>query len=118
MTDQQIDFELALAIGYAPDRVRIQKFWYKGDYRHLVQVLNDYSRMDGPMQYGAWQRFDHKDPAVIWPIAERFDAFPKQGESLKDFWFVGEAGLNEKWSLCAATASALAVIEHCKKDKP
>lgn len=24
MTDQQIDFEPALAIGYAPDRVRIQ----------------------------------------------------------------------------------------------
>lgn|SRR3990172_932904 len=23
-----------------------------------------------------WSRFDYRDPAVIWPIAEKFDCFP------------------------------------------
>lgn len=23
-----------------------------------------------------WRRFDYRDPAVIWPIAERYRAFP------------------------------------------
>lgn len=105
MTDQEIDFELALAIGYAPDRVR--------DTYAFVQVLNDQSRLDG---CGSWQSFDHKDPSVIWPIAARYDAFPfglGRGE-----WaaYYDDSGIG-CYSKNPATATALAVIAGGKKGK-
>jgi hypothetical protein len=59
MTNQEIDYALALAIGYKPDRVRINLI-LKATY-----VLNDRTRCDGPMQYEGWQRFDH---TMLWPI--------------------------------------------------
>lgn len=112
MTDKKIDFELALAIGYATHRVRVFKTKFGG----FVQVCNnDGIRCDGPMHFGGWQRFSHKDPAVIWPIAEQFDAFPMRiGDA---GWFTPIPGCNwtQNRQQCAATASALTVIAHCKK---
>ena len=110
MTNQEIDIALALAIGYAPDRVR--KRWPTG-FERFVQVLNDYDRGDGPMQYGGWQRFDHTDPAVIWPIAEMFDAFPSRWRKDECVASIGTSLLGSKVHRVAATATALAVIEHC-----
>lgn len=110
MTDQEIDFALALAIGYAPDRVRNIHGW--------VQVRNSqFTRMDGPMHYSAWQRFDHKDPAVIWPIAERFDAFPVRNVAYRTTKLWGTKLDSYGVAHNPATATALAVIEHCKKFK-
>ena len=104
MTNQEIDRRLALAIGYTADRVRNIRGW--------VQVLNDSSRWDGPMPYSGWQCFDHTDPAVIWPIAERFDAFPMR--FIDGTWFTSIPNCNEpqEQQNVAATASALAVIKY------
>ena len=106
-TPNEIDRRLALACGYTADRVRNGSH---GD--GWVQVLNDDSRGDGPMQYGGWQRFDHTDPAVIWPIAERFDAFPTQ--RFNGTWFAMPCDLYQYHAIneCAASASALAVIKY------
>lgn len=94
MTNQEIDYALALAIGYTPDRVRNIHGW--------VQVLNDHSRCDGPMYYEGWQRFNHTDPAVIWPIAKKFDCFPSL---FYDGWY--SCGRRHD---CPETATALALI--------
>ena len=115
MTNQEIDRRLALAIGYTANRVRC--FPSLNPDHDFVQVLNDYSRGDGPMQYQGWQYFDHTDPAVIWPIAERFDAFPEKGQTLKDIWFAGQNLGQEFGKVCAATATALAVIQYCEGGK-
>ena len=120
MTNQEIDKRLALAIGYTADRVRCLQSFNPGN--DFVQVLNDDSRCDGPTRYEGWQRFDHTDPAVIWPIAERFKCFPQRMVDLrtkKEVWFsqcdrasiVGAADYNP------ATASALAVIKYCEGRK-
>ena len=99
MTNQEIDRRLALAIGYTADRVRLHPLSDK------VYVLNDLERWDGPMQYSRGQRFDHTDPAVIWPIAERFDAFPICTVMCE--WLAHGSRHDHP-----ATASALAVIQY------
>lgn len=65
-------------------------------------------------------RFDHKDPAVIWPIAEQFNGFPNQAINLRTKKMTWIAGEHFKVSSDdnPATTTALAVIEHCKKGKP
>lgn len=111
MNKTEISRRLALAIGYPADRVRLTG----GDgslYPVLVQVLNDNDRCDGPMQWGGWQRFDHTDPAVIWPIAERFDAFPNRWRKDECVASIGSSLRHNAVHKCAATASALAVIRH------
>ena len=110
MTNQEINFDLALAIGYTADRVRMTSIVWQDFY---VQVLNDYSRGDGPLEYGGWQRFDHTDPAVIWPIAERFDAFPVCYGV--DNWSVVNS--IDHFVNSPATASALAVIKYAESQK-
>lgn len=93
MTNQEINKALALAIGYTPERVRNIHGW--------VEVRNDYSRMDGPRPYSGWQRFDHTDPAVIWPIAKKFDCFPAR-------FFDGWYSFGHRHD-CPETATALAL---------
>ena len=100
MTNQEIDKRLALAIGYPADRVRNIHGW--------VQVWNHRGR---DVHYD-WTRFDHTAPAVIWPIAERFDCFPAKGEFLKDIWFAGQSLGRRFGTVCAASAVALAVINY------
>lgn len=97
MTNLQIDRALALAIG-----------WQECELRDLGGSLS--------IDIGEWRTFSHKDPAVIWPIAERFDCFPR----FVGRWFAyvqkyDETGadlvVDASWSDIAATAVALAVIE-------
>ena len=110
MTPLEIDRRLALAIGYAPEVVR--------NAHGGVQVWNDDSRIDGPMQYHGWQRFDHTDPAVIWPIAERFKAFPRLSLLHNCDWFAfASPDGNGKHHENPATASALAVITYVEGAK-
>lgn len=114
MTDSEIDKRLALAIGYPTDRVRILKTKFGG----FVQVSNnDDSRMDGPMHFNGWQRFDHTDPAVIWPIAESFDAFPEKRYSYDCIhigWHCFASGKSYGAHPNPATATAMAVIKYCE----
>ena len=110
MTKNEIDRHLALAIGYPADRVR--------NLHGFVQVFNgfSYNHADGPISYNGWQRFDHTLPDVIWPIAERFNSFPRRQYNACEFigWHC--------WAMCQgygkhsnpATASALAVIAYVK----
>ena len=114
MTNQEINFDLALAIGYTADRVRMTSIVWQDFY---VQVLNDYSRGDGPLEYGGWQRFDHTDPAVIWPIAARFDAFPEHRFNYACEhvdWHCQAMDRGYGAHDTPATASALAVIAYVK----
>ena len=61
MTDDlSIDRALALAIGW------------REEYLLNISGLCFVS----PEPHDRWRMFDHKDHAVIWPIAERFDCFP------------------------------------------
>jgi hypothetical protein len=65
MTDLEIDKALALAIGWnriAPNTYDLQT--------HQCWVYTGLS----------WRLFSHKDPLVIWPIAERYDLFPHRRE--------------------------------------
>jgi hypothetical protein len=97
MTEAEISRRLALAIGWPravahPDGIYVREFT---------------DEMPKP--------FDYRDPAVIWPIAERFNKFPY---ALRDV----AGNLNGKWNAwvnrgedlqadTAAKAVALAVIK-------
>jgi hypothetical protein len=65
--DSEISRRLALAIGYDPRDVHVN---------HVDRVF--VWRKLNPFQYErvGWYAFDYRDPAVIWPIEERFDCFP------------------------------------------
>lgn len=95
MTDAEISRRLALAIG--------RPFAERSIVRPLALVFCD--GMTGGRE------FDYRDPAVIWPIAEQFDAFPTMRH--------GRGWLSQIAPLCphptfytdtAAKAVALAVI--------
>ena len=103
MTDTEINTALALAIGYTSDRVRSVHGW--------VQVSNDDSRRDGPMPYNSWQRFDHTDPKTIWPIAEKYDCFPRRSSDMHTDWWTVELYGQYSDANSAAKAVALAVIQ-------
>ena len=96
MKNTEISRRLALAIGYTADRIVC------GSH---VFVCNYYLEGEYKKRIGRWQLFDHTDPAVIWPIAERFNRFPSASSA--GGWAIGWAR-----SEIAATASALAIIRH------
>lgn len=96
MTDAQISKALALAIGYRPEHV-------KGTEKHCA-VYRTHSRLMNP--YEGLYVFDYRDPAVIWPIAERFDCFPRMDQYQQ--WFAGKYPY--AYADTAAKAAALAVI--------
>lgn len=62
--DSEISRRLALAIGWP--RHGVQTFNPPHDMRVVVWTDRNF------------RLFDYRDPAVIWPIAERFDCFPSK----------------------------------------
>lgn len=75
MTDHEhaeISRRLALAIGWKASDGRIYQDC-KGHECVKIRFYPSSARQD----YFVWRRFDYRDPAVIWPIAERFEAFPR-----------------------------------------
>lgn len=93
MTDAEISRALALAIGWPTGSV----------YQHSspepgCQVWRD---------DGEWCDFDYRDPAVIWPIAERYNAFPAH---LTDGKWCATTNLKLFLADTAAEAVARAVI--------
>lgn len=109
MTDAEISRRLALAIGWQekqndPD-VILELDWR--DDTAQCKVWFDEK----------WRTFDYRDPAVIWPIAERFAAFPMRSAKgtgwvaiTEDLW---HSGSNYDFANAdtAAKAVALAVIK-------
>ena len=94
MTPAETSRALALAIGYLPEHVRI-------DPGFGCRVVC--ADADGTF----WCRFDFTEPDVIWPIAERYNAFPVRDESGR--WDVPGVPMFGGADT-AAEATALAVI--------
>lgn len=94
MTDTEISQQLAIAIGWPAKKVSLKMV--------AGQCMVNYDR-----QY--WRLFDYRRPDTIWPIAERFDAFPAK---IGDGWDVYYLDTDEYTrSETAAKAVALAVIK-------
>lgn len=109
-SDAEISRRLALAIGWSDDRSAKDG----SPDPDVVIFSEDYGKKSwcAVWSIGGWRTFDYRDPAVIWPIAERFDAFP----TLRH----GRGWLSQIAPLCpapgfyadtAAKAVALAVIK-------
>lgn len=101
MTDQEISRRLALAIGYAQEDV---------DQAEGCTWV----RRDIGGGWTQWRKFNYREPAVIFPIAERFDAFPVEQYSGGWFAMVRETSATGK-AETAAKAVALAVIAAAEK---
>ena len=97
LTEIEIDHALALAIGWREEQMDLM------DGRKLF--------VDDGQKWGV---FSHKSPLVIWPIAERFDCFPRL---LCGLWAAGY-GKRYAESDNPATAVALAVIAAHGKAMP
>ena len=115
MTDHaDISRRLALAIGWEPDQSKhhMESFyvadWPRKDNRATVLQRQDCY----PVPFLPWKRFDYRDPAVIWPIAERFNCFPEKAWG-SSHWCVErfEPIYQFTQTYTAALAVALAVIK-------
>jgi hypothetical protein len=112
MTDLEIDRALALAIEWREDQMRVLggTLWLK---------TNDFPHMSNGPPMIPWRMFSHKKPAVIWPIAERYNAFPVLFDGdpnwYSNCWVEDQRRLREAWSDNACTAVALAVIRSKKE---
>lgn len=112
MTDLEISKALALAIGWTEDRLD-ENGCLDPDViiegAAFGQEAGVFVWRDGFM----WERFDYRDPAVIWRIAERYNCFPlHQGSSQQRYhgmWVSWRNGRNIPADT-AAKAVALAVI--------
>ena len=95
MTDAEISRRLALAIGWPHVQTSATGL------RALVSETDH-----------EWYGFDYRDPAVIWPIAEHFNAFPLYIKESKDWTALVEFNFRtEASSDTAAKAVAIAVIK-------
>lgn len=103
MTDAEISRRLALAIGWTE----------KDDDPYIIQM----GTVQNPEIHTyvwhcqEWVLFDYRDPAVIWPIAERFDFFPVQANHYKGRGWIVLPGTIDDVQETAAKAVALAVIK-------
>lgn len=102
MTDAEISRRLALAIGWSESSFYK---WY-ADGRLVIEGADGWGNF-----------FDYRDPAVIWPIAERFDAFPVFTDTAG--WLARVYDSDTDWMSgdTAAKAVALAVIK-AHEEKP
>lgn len=114
LTKTEVSRRLALAIGYSADMVKVI---VNTEGVGIVFVCNDESRLDGPLSWGGWQRFDHTDSEVFRHVAERYKCFPQRMMNLstkKEVWVAqcDRASIVGAAHECPATASALAIIRH------
>ena len=93
MTDTEISKALALAIGWKPENV------LPNEVNQVVMQCWIYVGYE-------WRVFDYRDPAVIWPIAERYNCFQKR---MITEWSVIRFDM-QTYGDTAAKAVALAVI--------
>jgi len=100
MTDLEVNEQLALAIGWKPEQIKVLGL--------TISLPDERLFPNGPRRI-----FDYRDPAVIWPIAERYDCFPIKQRNGKWRAWVGFDQVMHT-SHTAAKAVALAVIENAK----
>lgn len=117
MNDAEISRKLALAIGWESDQMTEHMGslyvadWPRKDNRKAVLLHGGF--YVPPLS--PWDKFDYRDPSVIWPIAERFNLFP--GRWLHS-WVVLDDDLGIEVSAdTASKAVALAVIKHHEGSK-
>ena len=118
MNDIEISKALALAIGWKPRKIgqgQVNGVPMIGINEQASSGANSSTFFD--KRAGGWcVEFDYRDPAVIWPIAERYNAFPYllKSRHKKGFWCiqqaVGTAKYKEYIADSAAKAVAIAVI--------
>jgi hypothetical protein len=100
--DAIVNGKLAHAIGYGQSEVRaVAAVFEKNVYTHVCRN-------------GAWYTFDYQDPKTIWPIAERYNAFPWridtfQGHPATPIWAAYVYRGGDKWATITAPTAALAV---------
>lgn len=102
MTDLEISKALALAIG-----------WEKSNILPSV-IDTEYSQCWLWLGH-AWKVFDYRDPAVIWPIAAKFDCFPMR---ISEGWLAPSPGSDIYNGYCDESpekAVAMLVINEGKK---
>ena len=94
MTDLEISKALALAIGWAPDKMK--------ELPSKLLLIYPFGK-----EYYS-QFFDYRDWAVIGPIAERYKCFPFKDPWYK--WIAGVGGYPKVFADTPQKAIALAVI--------
>lgn len=76
MTDAEISYKLAMAIGWKADECRVYHTG-RGDEQR-AEVF--YQPLMAPAGCRIWRAFSYTDPTVIWPIAARHKCFPWHDE--------------------------------------
>ena len=103
MTDLEISAALALAIGWKESNFHYAN---KPVAHSGLQIIY----LDAACLLHIQRVFDYRDPAVIWPIAERFDCFPwKSIKDDKEVW-CAEGQFARFYESCSKKAVAMAVI--------
>ena len=104
MTDYEISRKLALAIGWSENDIAS----FDG-HRISVYIGNHLERA----AFGPWRVFDYRNSSVIWPIAEKYGAFPENwGSSWRALCWNASKGMYSfsDEEPTAAKAVAMAVI--------
>lgn len=113
MKDIEISVKLALVIGWLPEQMKVYSngtLWIKDPHSGLL--------FKGEFPLLPWRQFSYMDPAVIWPIAERYNVWPHliiDGHN-KGKWISWGGGSHGVTCDTAAKTVALAVItNYCKE---
>ena len=115
MTDDlSIDHALALAIGWKEERLQehVGQLWARANMSPKELATDGNFRfIPNQPPFMPWRCWSHLDPAVIWPIAERFDCFPFSDGKGKWYAALPKRRISElQGHANPATAVALAVI--------
>jgi hypothetical protein len=113
MNDLEISKALALAIGWVENKLD-----ENGCNDSDIAVFGDFDKEDELKVWNGecWRTFDYRDPAVIWPIAAKYNAFPVLFDG-NQIWYANAwngTTLREEWSYTPEKAVALAVINRNK----
>lgn len=75
LNDVELSYKLATAIGW---RVGESTCGETPDHDVAILDVNANRQPYCAVWFGdEWRKFDYRDPAVIWPIAAKFDCFPR-----------------------------------------
>lgn len=113
MTDAEISRRLALAIGWESDQMTEHMGslyvadWPRKDNRKTVLLHGGF--YVPPLS--PWNKFDYRDPAVIWPIAERFNLFPGKWHGAWVVWD-DELGIETSANTAAKSVALAAIKAH------
>jgi len=108
MNDIEISKSLALAIGWVENKLD-----ENGCNDSDIAVFGDFGKEDEIKVWDgeSWRTFDYRDPAVIWPIAAKFDCFPAM---FQDGSWGSWNGRLDHFGETPEKAVALAVINRSK----